>query len=258
MVTNRQSIGDVDRMFDLREFENRLYINRHLVTKPYTDSFDDFWKWKCKHETKTEHEHILDDNHRADTYNMLCDMAGKWQVYRPQKSGWREGLKISLEKIAKAYDQIRGHSLLEIDKIPQEPLKSIWHELGRIKSDNSDGCYYYTVAITKPLMFLWGQTLAFDSNVKKTMSDIKIPKGKIKATTWNFETWTTSLKRFSNILKQDPEVVKFIGEKSAELYGPGCVIPYGRFLDIYYWIGGLPYEQIYKIMTEKQSRPTPA
>ena len=237
-------IKEANNMFNAEEFENRIKI--YSVINGYEDDFIKFWKWKL--ETETENVHILDYVHRDETHRKLCEMAGKWQTYRPI-GGWRETLRDSLERIADAYNQIRKHSLLEFHDIPQEPLKLIWHELGRVKEKNgdrsSDGIYY-AVAITKPLMFLWGQTLAFDSNVREFVPFCGIQKTMLKATKWNFETWRKAVEGSSDFLKQNSAIIDLSKKISIEKYGTDSIVPYGRFLDIYYWIGGSPYERIYE------------
>jgi hypothetical protein len=232
-------------MLNAEEFKNRLEIYSGI---DYDDDFNKFWKWKL--ETENETAHILDYVHRDETHRKLCEMAGKWQVYRHTKNkDWKKTLKDSLERMADAYNQIRRYSLISFNEVPQKPLELIWHELGRVKEENwnknRDG-NYYTVAITKPLMFLWGHTLAFDSNVRKSMPLFDIPQMVLNDYKWNFETWSKVVKGFSDFLKESSAIIDLSKKKSIEKYGTDYRVPYGRFLDMYYWIGGSPYEVIMK------------
>jgi len=199
----------------------------------YMEHFDNFWKWKLR--VETDQKHILDINHRKESYRKLSYILPRWQTYRnganihPLMT-----LKTSLEKIADAYNQIRRCNLLEFNNIPRPLLELIWHELGRVKEYNGNrndaGCYYI-IAICKPLMLLWGQTLAFDSNVRKH-TPWYVPKTQ---TRWRFAEWKKVMEKFRESLQEDSEIVDFFKEKSLEKYGNDLFVPYGRFLDIYYY-----------------------
>jgi len=221
-------------IIELNQFGSRLQSYDRL---DYAGDFKGFWRWKLRTETKDEH--ILDDSHRTQTYHRLRSILPRWGTYRGAPGiRWREILEDSLERMSEAYDQIRSYSLLEFDKVPDEPLKSIWHELGRVKEHggnrNPGGCYYI-VAISKPLMFLWGQTLAFDSIVRtRVPRSYNVPRD----TRWYFEEWKSVMERFQEGLKQQPEDVKFFKEISNEKYGTDSLVPYGQFLDLYYWVEG--------------------
>lgn len=200
--------------------------------------FDEFWKWKLKIEN--ENEHILDNNHLKETYEKLIGILGGWQYFRSGK-GYHvkpsTTLRDSFEKIADAYNQIRKYTLLEFSDIPNKPLELIWHELGRVKEFDGnkrlDG-YYNAIAICKPLMLLWGQTLAFDSQVRGNISPMF--KASKYGTRWKFETWRTVMKSFQEKeLKQNFEIVDFFKKESRDRYGTNDIVPYGRFLDIYYY-----------------------
>lgn len=118
---------------------------------------------------ETGRGHILDSEHLDETCNRLSRTLKVWQWHRPERfSGLAQKLKNALERMCDAYNQIRGCSLLEFNEIPREPLEQVWHELGSVKTDGgkNPGGYYLVMATTKPLMFLWGQTLAFDSVVR--------------------------------------------------------------------------------------------
>lgn len=142
----------------------------------------------------------------------------------------------SLQKISGIYDQIRDHTLLEFDEIPIKSLEIIWHELGRIKEYNGnkkfDG-YYNIISVCKPLMLLWGQTLAFDSRVRKNMSsEFNISKNK---TRWIFENWMRTMKNLQTELNKNPAMIDKMKKESAKKFGINSIVPYGRYLDIYYF-----------------------
>lgn len=215
--------------FDIVHSKNKLTS----FPSHYMKHFDSFWKWKLK--VETDHKHILDINHLEEAYGKLCYILPRWQTYR---SGGNLHplitLKASLEKISDEYNQIRKYSLLEFNDIPRQLLELIWNELGRVKEYNGNrndaGCYYI-IAICKPLMLLWGQTLAFDSNVRKH-TPWYVSKTR---TRWTFGEWKKVMEKFQESLQEDSEIVDFFKIKSLEKYGNDSFVPYGRFLDIYYY-----------------------
>ena len=222
-------------MINIKQFKLRHQHFQHIDSVHYPYTFDEFWKWKVK--TETENEHILDNNHREETYRKLSRTLPIWQTYRGVPGlRWRETLKKSLERMTDAYDQIRGFSLLEFSEVPDEPIKLIWHELGRVKEKDGSrkpGGWYYVIAICKPLIFLWGQTVAFDSIVRKNVPlKYKVPKD----LRWGFENWMRVMERFQQDLKQSDEVIDSFKEVSREKYGTDSIVPYGQFLDLYYWV----------------------
>ena len=182
-------------MIDLNKFRKKLKTFERIDSCNFPHTFDEFWKWKTK--TEIAGGHILDEDHIEETYEKLRNILRLWKAYRavpeiwkweatekeheeiglkgfmPIDSArykWEIRLKNSLKRIAGDYDQIRSYSLLEFELTPERPLRKIWHELGRIKEpDGKRNPFgeYFVVAITKPLMFLWGQTVAFDSNSPK-------------------------------------------------------------------------------------------
>jgi hypothetical protein len=216
-------------MIDLKEFRAKL----RTFEPYYMREFDEFWRWKIK--TETERKHILDDKYRDQTCSKLWSILRGWQAYRPYNStACLRVLEDALKKMADAYNQIRSYSLLEFDKIRDEPLKLIWHELGRVKEiggrKNKYG-YYYIVSLSKHLMFLWGQTPAFDSRVR---THIPWSYNVSKDNRWHFGEWKSVLERFQEDLSQEPEVVDSFKKESLKRYGTESMVPYGRFLDVYY------------------------
>jgi len=126
--------------------------------------------------------------------------------------------------------------LLEFDKIPNEPLEIIWHELGSIKTfEKNKGGYYLAMATTKPLMFLWGQTLAFDSVVRGRMPRFDDASFDLTGNYWTFEQWKEMMLRFQHELRQQPEAIDLFKKVSLEEYGNDSAVPYGQFIDLYYW-----------------------
>lgn len=185
-------------------------------------------------------DHILDGNNKDETYKRLSSILPKWLTYRPYDSyTCLKYLKNSLEQIATIYDEIRKIDLLNFDSIPEEKLQIIWHELGCAKEEygqkKKDG-KYYIIAITKPLMFIWGQTLAFDINVRRSIPKFNIPG--IKNHVWSFKTWKNVMFSFQQKIKDQPEFINLCREISTKELGSNNIVPFGQFLDLYYWVGG--------------------
>ena len=223
------------RMIDLKQFKSKFQSFRKTDYESYPYCFGEFWKWKLSIET--ESKHILDAKHIKKTYDRLGQTLKIWQWHRPESfSELAKRLKNALEQIRDAYNQVRTYSLLEFSEIPDKPLESIWHELGCIKTvgGKNSGGYYLAMATTKPLMFLWGQTLAFDSRVRKYMPRFDILG--ISGDYWSFRTWKKVMLMFQESLKQQPKVMSLFKEVSQREYGTDNIIPYGQFLDLYYWV----------------------
>ena len=218
----------------MEEFRVRFQHFRKFDYQSYPYCFGEFWKWKLR--TENESEHILDHKHAEETYNKLSNTLRIWQWHRPYSFSELAGrLKESLKRISNAYNEIRGHSLLEFDEIPHKPLELIWHELGWVKTfEKNNGGYYLAMATTKPFMFLWGQTPAFDSVVRMRMPRFNILG--ISDNYWSFEKWGTVMMRFQESLRHQPEAVNLFKEISSKEYGTNSNVPYGQFIDLYYWV----------------------
>lgn len=54
---------------------------------------------------------------------------------------------------------------------------------------------------------------------------------------WVFDDWIEGMSRISEMLNESPECIKMIQEESYRRYGQNSPVPYGRFLDIYYFEG---------------------
>jgi len=216
-------------MLDIEKFRVKL----QSFNASYISDFDGFWRWKLSIETGKGH--ILNATHRGEACRKLWSILREWQAYRPFNStACLRILKDSLETISDAYNEIRTYSLLQFDGLPAKPLELIWHELGRVKEEGgnkNDHGYYYIVSLSKHLMFLWGQTLAFDSKVRKHIpSSCGIPRD----FRWNFEDWKRVMQQFKEDLKPRSEIVDAFNKESLKRYGTNSLVPYGRFLDIYY------------------------
>lgn len=133
---------------------------------------------------------------------------------------------------------MRIYTLLDFDSIPFEILEVIWHELGRVKEydgKRDKNGYYYVISICKPLLLVWGQTLAFDSYVRAQLP--RIDNGLRYSSRWSLEQWVKVMKELGEHLKKDLKSIEYIRRESEQWYGKNAVIPYGRFLDMYYWEG---------------------
>lgn len=221
-------------MFDLTLFQSRI----DSFSEEYGNDFINFWKWKIIVESHGT-SHILDDRHIAETHHKLSVVLPKWQTYRPyDNTPCLATLRTSLTTIAEAYNQLRKYSLLDFGLIPRNVLAPIWQELGRAKEDrgqtNGSGSYAI-IAVCKPLLFLWGQTLAFDSKVRNNLPH----KYLVDKYSWNWDLdeWMRVMILFSKNLNEDKSAVQFIKKKSEEWYGKDAPVPYGRLLDIYYFEG---------------------
>jgi len=198
----------------------------------YYEEYNDFWKWKIEVEA-TGKGHILDNSHLAATSSKLLDILPGWQTYRGVECDYRTWLPVSLRYIADAYDQIRKYSLLYFGKIPDGPLEYIWHELGRVKTVNGnrrEAGDYSVISVCKPLMFIWGQTPPFDSRNRRNMHIFPY------RTSWEFKSWKEEL---GNLITKrvlgKTNVIDYCRNKAKEIYKSEYIVPYGRFLDIYYF-----------------------
>jgi hypothetical protein len=149
-------------------------------------------------------------------------------------------LAVELEKalmgIQGSYDKIRRFSLLDFDLVPDKALRQIWDELGKVKPPkNGSNGEYSVMAVTKPLMFLWGQTPAFDSQVREKMSG-ELKLSVLDNDRWTFDDWHEAMEFLQEVLKKDKSFVKHLREASEKEYGINSSVPYGRFLDIYYYL----------------------
>lgn len=220
-------------MFEIDVFRKRM----KSFPVNYMNNFDYVWKWKIKKENTGET--ILNEKILFEAHFRLSNILNRWQTYRNGDNTDSIGtLKQSLKNIEDSYSMIKDFSLLDFEKIPIEPLAEIWHELGRVKEEEgkmNEFGVYSIIAVCKPLLLLWGQTLAFDTRVRKNFDRrYKIPKYEGK---WVFREWIDGMNQISKKLNDSPECILAIKEESHRRYGKESPIPYGRFLDIYYFEG---------------------
>lgn len=216
---------------------NELRDRMLLFPRRYLENFDHVWKWKVS--VEGEVSSILDEDHRNEAFKRLEKILPKWQTYRNGKNDYPyRTLKESLQNISRVYKEIREFSLLDFNEIPIKSLQYIWHELGRVKefegSTNTNGIYY-AIAACKPLLLIWGQTPAFDSKVRDNFPrEYGVKKYNYHMT---FGKWHNAMTMISDDLNKRPECIEAMEEMSHERYGDDKLIPYGRYLDIYYWKG---------------------
>lgn len=196
----------------------------------YEESYNDFWKWKIGVEVGGSC-HVLDDQHRDSACARLLNVLPSWQTYRGVKCDYRSWLPVSLSSIADAYGQIRKYDLRSFDRIPMGLLEFIWHALGRVKTVSGSRRQrgdYHVIAVCKPLMFVWGQTPPFDSINRKAM------KLASYGNSWDFQRWVSVVTGLRSQVLNDAGVVSVCEQEAVRIYGSKDIVPYGRFLDIYY------------------------
>jgi len=204
-------------------------------SRKYDKQFNEFWLWKNNSELTSKS--ILNEDNVTETWNRLRKILRGWQAYRGTKNEYLyRNLKTSLTDISESYDKLRSFTLLDFERIPRCHLESIWHGLGRVKEpegkENEEG-EYFIIAVCKPLMLLWGQTLAFDTNVR-----FSLPKKldvRMKENRWTFTKWYDVMKSFSGCINSQPELIEFLDKESTRRFGINVRVPYGRFLDIFYF-----------------------
>lgn len=213
------------------EYERRIAF---FPSNKFED-FNRFWKWKIEIESNSS-VHILDEDHKKETYLKLCHILPAWKTYRNGKNPlWRETLKESLNNISETYNKLRNYTLLDFESIPLGTLEKAWHELGRVKEKegmpNKNGCYSI-ISISKPLLLVWGQTPAFDSKVREQMPACFHLS---KYCNWDMNEWVRIMRQFRTKLSSDENLLKFVQEESKKKYGEKATVPYGRFLDTFFW-----------------------
>ena len=217
-----------------------LFIKRFKMFKAYdyANDFYEFWRWKIKVE-QDETQHILDEKNRTRTHGKLKLIMRAWQTYRPFDSEiCLERLESSLEEIASSYYNIKDYSLLNFKDAPVKELRLIWDKLGCVKEpDGRENVVsiYYVIAVAKPLMFLWGQTLTFDSLVRGFMPPLNVRR--IGDNRWTFTLWHRAMCSFQDEILNQPEFIELCYKLSKYEFGTDKIVPFGQFIDLYYWIG---------------------
>ena len=210
----------------------RFRTQTQVIPNQIREEFNSFWKWKMQ--VENESDHILSEGRREEAFERLKPILLSWQTYRGSSNTntWKT-LKESLGNISLAYDRIRRFSLLQLSQIPDEPLQLIWHELGRVKEYRAAKTKnYFVIAVCKPLMLLWGQTLAFDSHVRNNLpTRLHAPY----SNRWSYEQWKTVTQGLESEMNKSKADIEYIDRKALERYQTRSLVPYGRFLDMYYF-----------------------
>lgn len=220
-------------MIEIKDFCNRLEHPCGSYQKYDRQCFG-FYKYKIG--VELSNGHILDKRHINETYNKIQPILSSWQTYRGISFTvpWKDTLRIALSNISNAYDKIRGINLIEINSLPWDYMKKIWHELGRVKKQDgtrSPQGYYYIIAVSKPLMLLWGQTPGFDENVRGNAKDLGINKER----TWNFSDYKKALVTLSNELCSNAKIIDCSRKRAQKQLDTDSFVPFGRYLDCYYF-----------------------
>ena len=210
------------------------------ITNRYREQYNSFWAWKVQVEQEPG-SHILDSKHRAEACKKLLNILPGWQTWRGTTCDYAKQFPIALGNIANYYRQITQYSLLDFDKVPIVPLQEIWHELGRVKEPSGNRRTkgdYCIIAVCKPLMFLWGQTLPFDSRNRDNIRDdhslsltIPIPR----TGRWIFSEWKTIMSDFQRELCRAAEIINGLQNMTSNTFNSTLAVPYGRYLDNNYF-----------------------
>jgi hypothetical protein len=218
-------------LISAQEFEKKYEQFEILDFKNKPHTFHGFWSYKLK--VEEQKGHLLDINHFDQTMAKLAPILKIWRWHRPYEfDECFDPLKNSLKKVSDDYDKIRRFSLLEFDRVPTKELQRIWNELALCKPP-SIYSGELVMAITKPLMFLWGQTPAFDSVVREKMPLFFISG--FKNCRWEFSLFTSVLKRLEHVLLTNNELVASMRKTSIAKYGTEKTLPYGQFIDLCFW-----------------------
>ncbi|MFC1945434.1 hypothetical protein ACFLWF_01625 [Chloroflexota bacterium] len=225
---------------DRTSFRNKIGFSPTKRSISYIKQYNDFWSWKIGVE-QHNCDHILDTKHIDETHKRLIDILPRWQTYRGVNCNYKSDLPLALKTISDAYNRIRKYSLLDFQQIPDEPLHFIWDILGRIKEKNGSArsnSDYFVISVCKPLMFLWGQTLAFDSinriNIQKDKS-LELTQPHIYESRWPYLFWKTVMQDLQREMLKSQGVVDYSMSHSYENYGTNLTVPFGRYLDLYYY-----------------------
>ncbi|MHA1714331.1 MAG: hypothetical protein ACTSXP_01695 [Promethearchaeota archaeon] len=192
--------------------------------------------------------HILDHNNRQETFDILYPILVSWQWARPRPPEALKGrLSVAFENITDDYDEIRQSSMFDAEIFQEShekhlALKRIWNELGVVKVGNETSrelMRYLIMPITKVLMFLWGQTPAFDKYVRENMNESSQLASIVSSRDyWTFNEWIVTLKVIKD--KTTDSLKAMFDETALEEYNVaprrGYLIPYGQFIDCCFWV----------------------
>lgn len=212
---------------------DRLKARINSFPSAYNRVFDDFWRYKSA--VEGQGGALLDGSHFARTAERLMEALRSFQAYRPVPYvEWSRRFTPALMRARGALTEIQSYSLLELDRVDKDCLKTIWAELGRVKDvSHSLLGWTYVVGIGKPLMFLWGQSPRFDSKNRVEMgSELSMA---LLSNYCGFEEWYSLFCLIGSRLAVSPECIGIMKRVSAKRYGGFARVPYGRFVDMYYW-----------------------
>ncbi len=202
----------------------------------YANSYYGFWRRKTQIEL--EGGSILDRDHLTITVKLLSKAMKSWQAYRPMSAtACLERFEEKLPEIVPSYERIRNYSLLTFDQAPRDDLKILWNKLGCVKEEDGEENtppIYFVVAVTKPLMFLWGQTPAFDDYVRRRMPAMN--GNGLTDNRWSFTMWYNAMRWFQDWVGGQPEFQSFAREISSAEFGSEDSVPYGQLVDLNYWV----------------------
>jgi hypothetical protein len=206
-------------LINAKEFERKYEDFERLDFANRPNTFHGFWSIKLR--VEKENSHLLDNKNINETLARLGPILKIWKWHRPYEfEHCFEPFKKSVRSISDSYSKIRNFSLMEFDKAPVKDLERIWNALGSVKPKGSHGQYDELVmTITKPLMFLWGQTPAFDSVVREKMPSFNLTG--FKNTRWEFSLWISVMTKLQTYLTSNAELVSSFRRISTEKYGNG-------------------------------------
>lgn len=219
-------------LIDTDQFEKRYIEFEKLDFKSRPHTFHGFWRRKLAIEK--QEAHLLDADNIDETLSKLGPVLKIWQWHRPYEFEYCfERFRKAINNIPGSYMRIRRFSLVEFDQIPLEELEKIWNELGSVKPQGEYDQGELVMTITKPLMFLWGQTPAFDSVVREKMPLFDVQG--FRNVRWEFSTWINAMRKLQKYLNNNARVLDLFNRTSVEKYGTDTNVPYGQFFDLYYW-----------------------
>jgi hypothetical protein len=222
-------------LIDTDEFKKRYMQFEKLDSENDPDTFHGFWERKLAIEK--QEAHLLDADNIGETLSKLGTVLKIWQWHRPYEFEYCfERFTKVIGKVTDSYVKIQKFNLMEFDRVPLDELEKIWNAFGSVKPQGDYDQGELAMTITKPLMFLWGQTPAFDSRLRDKMPLFSV-KG-FRNIRWEFGTWINVMRKLQSYLNDNAEVLHLFKRTSVDKYGTDTAIPYGQFFDLYYWTKG--------------------
>jgi len=229
IISERRGRKSGEIRFDIQRFRNKWSLAKEGKPLPKNRNslaeFGSFWKYKLSVESLPS-SHILDSRHFDETLQRL-KILKKWQYFRnsdvPFEEAWEIFVK-GLQKIVPLYNELRKYSLLKFKSIPEDILKEIWET--PFKSPQT------VMSVCKLFMFIWGQTLAFDSQIRE---NIPFAFGDNHAYAYTLEKWQNIMGKYSDYLNSRRDIKESFDNLALQEYGNDKIVPYGRFFDFWYW-----------------------